>query len=228
MSVDPPAMEPPAINPRALRLAEAAVARLCHDLSGALGAVVNGLDLAVAGESFAAGGADLAAEAIQLSAEAAREVVARLRLARAVWASDTPLKTSDIEALAAGLPNRSRIDLDLGGLAHGTLAPAQGRALLAVLIAAAEALHGPGVIGLSGDPACEVMVMIDGVRAAWPQVLPQLLTDPAAAWDELDSRGLAIRAAVLLAGGSRARLSLLLSSGASSGPAPLLLDLRGV
>lgn len=200
---------------RALQLAEAAVARLCHDVSGAIGAVLNGLELATSDPV-------LAAEALELAGQAARESAARLRLARALWNVEAVLDLAELPRLLEGLPNRGRLQLDLAGLT-GALPPHSARLLLAAMIAGAEALHGPGVISLGGAPAQEILVMIDGPRAAWPPELARLIAYPHAVCDDLAPRGLAVRLMCLFAHAAGARLSLLLCTDAPSAPAPLLL-----
>jgi hypothetical protein len=94
------------------------------------------------------------------------------------------------------------------------------------LMMAAEALHGRGTIVLAGDPASEVMIVIDGLRAAWAIELPSLLADPPSCWFNLDSRDLSTPLAVLLAAAAGANVSLLLSSGPTTGPPPLMLSFK--
>jgi hypothetical protein len=206
--------------PHAMRLAEAVVGRLYHDLSGSLGAVLNGLDLASRGEG-------VADEAMLIAADAAREVAARLRLARAVWNHDGPVDTADLPSLADGLPNRARLELDLSGLAAGSLPPPAARLLLVLLIMAAEALHGRGTIALAGDPRRELLITIAGVRAAWPAELPEMIAQPDLSWPVFSPTSLAPRLAVLLAREAASRLSLLLATGPAQAPPLLLLALPG-
>jgi hypothetical protein len=143
-----------------------------------------------------------------------------------VWNVDAPLDIADLSQLADGLPNRFRLQLDLSDLGAGTLAPGDGRLLLVALMMAAEALHGRGTIVLAGDPASEVMIVIDGLRAAWAIELPSLLADPPSCWFNLDSRDLSTPLAVLLAAAAGANVSLLLSSGPTTGPPPLMLSFK--
>jgi histidine phosphotransferase ChpT len=206
-------------DPLSLRLAEAAVGRLCHDVIGSIGAVLNGLELAT-------GSTSLAEEAMQLAADAAREVSARLRLARAVWNVDAPLDMADLSQLTDGLPNRLRLQLDLTELAEGVLNPGEGRLLLVTLMMAAEALHGRGTIVLTGDPASELVIVIAGIRAAWALTLPGLLADPQSSWFNLESRDLSTPLAVLLASQAGAQVSLMLATGPPTGPPPLMLTFQ--
>jgi hypothetical protein len=203
-----------------MRLAEAAVGRLYHDISGSLGAVLNGLDLAKPSDG-------LADEAHAVAADAAREVAARLRLARAIWNLDAPLDVADIRQLAEGLPNRVRLDLDLSGLAPGALPPGLARLVLAALSMAAEALHGRGSVALSGDVAGTLIITIAGLRAAWPPDLPLMIADPQLCWSGLAARSLPVRLAVLLAREAGVVLTFLLSIAPAGTPPPLLLSPPG-
>jgi hypothetical protein len=207
-------------DPQAMRLTEAVVGRFCHDVSGSLGAVLNGLELAARGDA-------MRDEAMLIATDAAHEVSARLRLARAVWNRDGPLETTDLASLADGLPNRLRLQLELGGLAPGSLKPPAARLLLVLLIMAAEALHGRGTITLAGDPARALRITIDGVRAAWPAELPAMLAQPEPDWAELSPIGLTPVLAVLLASEAAASLSLLHGPGGPEAPPALLLALPG-
>ena len=202
----------------AVALTEVVVARLCHDLSGSLGAVLNGLELAGSNPG-------LAAEALQLAGDAAREVAARLRFARAIWSRETPLATAELPQIAEGLPNRARLQLDCADLASGTLAPGAARLVLAALGMAADAVHGPGFLTIAGEPDGDIMIAIAGSRAAWPASLAALIGDPDAGWADAPPRDLFTGLTVLLARSLGGRVSLLLSTGAAAGPPPLLIAL---
>lgn len=168
---------------RRVRLAEALAIRLCHDLSGPLGAL---------GAALGEVGAE--AEALSLAQEASTVLRQRLALLRAAWGAAPPgLTGAALAELATGLTNAHRLRLDLDPqLRAGTFAPALARPAVNAVLLAGESLPGGGTIALGGDPARELTVSIAGPRAAWPEGLGRLLADPDAAWDALDSIGEAL------------------------------------
>ena len=204
-----------------LRLAERLAARLCHDLSGALGTVMGALELATEDP-------DAAAEALPVAAEAAAALGARLRLLRAAWGGAAELGTEELRALAEGL-RRPRLTIDLSGLAMGTLAAAEARLVLNLLLLAADCLGGGGVVRLSGEPGREMVLTIDGPRAAWPPGFAALLASEEACWQALDSgESVAARAmqaplTALMARAATLRLSMLVGVGTPDDQAPPLL-----
>lgn len=201
-----------------LLLAERLATRLCHDLSGPL----NGL-------SAALGEADADRDALALAQEAATALRQRLRLLRAAWGAPAALAAGGLAELAAGLPNAHRIELALAGpVATAALSPVCARLLLNALLLAAESLPHGGLISFEGDPAQDVVLGIDGARAAWPEGLGAMLADPAAAWPSL-TEGMRVQAGLtaLLAHQAGARVRLLLGrSGAAT--APVLFGLAAV
>jgi histidine phosphotransferase ChpT len=193
---------------RRVRLAETLATRLCHDLSGPLGAL---------GAALGEVGAD--PEALPLAQEAAAVLHARLALLRAAWGAAPPgLTGAALADLARGLTNAHRLRLELDPkLRAGAFAPPFARLVLNAILLASESLPMGGTIGLAGDPAREVMVSIVGPRAAWPEGLGRLLADPEATWDALDAIGEALpgrrfqavlTALVAEAAGAEARLLL--------------------
>lgn len=162
-----------------LRFAEAMAARLCHDLSGPIGTLVNALELI--DEPGEAG-----AEARGLAADAALQLRARLRLLRAAWAPEPEaLSVPGLVELGAGLPGAHRLRLDLSGFAGGTVFPGPtGRMLLNMLLLAAGALPAGGEIALRPAAAGEVLLTVSGPRVAWPAGLAALLLAPAPAAPE--------------------------------------------
>jgi histidine phosphotransferase ChpT len=110
-------------------------------------------------------------------------LVRRLRLVRAAWGGgESALALSDLRALAAGLPGRD-IRLDLSGLTVDAMVPAAAaRVVLNLLMLAAEALAGQGVVALAGDPSREILLTIEGPRAAWPPGFAAMLVDECTAW----------------------------------------------
>jgi len=208
-----------------LRLAELVCARLCHDLSGPLGALIGILDLAreEAPDS----------ETISLAEETAAELAAQLKLLRAAWGRESDdLDKGRLHEFGAGLLSGRRLRLDLEGLAPDRLfSPPAGRVLLNLLLMAAECLPGGGMVALADAPSNGVLVTISGARAAWPASINRWLTDPDAATEAIlaDPRRLQAPLTALLVQGYGYRLSMLMPAsavGESELSPPLLLSLE--
>jgi histidine phosphotransferase ChpT len=205
-----------------IRLAELICARLCHDLSGPLGPLLGLMEVA-RDDPGAAG------EALALAADAANTLGKRLALLRAAWAGDGgPMAVAELQALAEGLPGGARIVLNISSLApRPAFAPPVARVVLNLLLLGAEALRGGGTLHLSGAPDGDLLVRIDGPRAAWPAGLAGCLVDEEAAWTALDDpRALQAPLTALLARQAGVRLSMLMPSGIAGGVPPLLLSPR--
>ncbi len=164
----------------ALLLAETLAARLCHDLAGFANALTGAIDeLREAPQD--------PAEALALAQDAGDALVRRLRLVRAAWGglsaddADAPMAFAEWRALAQGITRRG-LHLDLDGLlpAPGFTPPA-ARLMLNLVLLAGEALPAGGVVRLAGRPDQDVVLQIDGPRAAWPTGLAAMLADPAGA-----------------------------------------------
>ncbi len=155
---DPPAG--PSGNP--LWIAECLCARLCHDLAGALGALLGSLELARDDEA-------MAPEAIALASDTGQALVARLKLLRSAWVGeDRPLDLPHLAALALGLRER-RVTLDLSSLPPETVfAPLPlGRVVLNLFLLGAEALPAGGTVWLEmAGP--DLVLGIAGPRTEWP------------------------------------------------------------
>ena len=203
-----------------LRLSGLLVSRLCHDMAGPLGTAIGLVELAEETTD---------PEALATARDAALRLGQRLRLLRAAWAADpAPLSPRVLEALAEGLPSRSRVMLDISNLsAHPEFSPSAGQMVLNLLLLGAEALPAGGSVILSGAADREVLLRIAGPRAAWPANLPRYLLDPGSCWNDLgEARALQAALTALLAAESGYRLSLLLPMTASTDtPAPILLSL---
>ena len=120
------------------------------------------------------------------------------------------------------------IRVDLAGLDPACVfAPPAARLALNVLLLAVEALASNGRVTMAGSAAADVLVTLDGPRAAWPAGLARCLVDEGAAWQAITgARTLQGPLTALLARRSGLRLSLLLPTGANPGtPAPLLMSL---
>lgn len=207
-----------------LRLAELLCARLCHDLSGPLGALIGILDLAreEAPDS----------ETVSLAEETAGELAQRLKLLRAAWGRESDdLDKKRLQEFAAGLLSGRRVQLDLDGLAPDRLfSPAAGRVLLNLLLLAAESLPGGGMAAMADAPSDGVLLTISGARAGWPPGFSHWLTDPDAAIEAIlsDPRRLQAPLTALLVQGYGYRLSMLMPAsavGESELSPPLLLSL---
>ena len=212
-------------NSEALHLAELLCARLCHDLSGPLGALIGVLEIAREELPHS--------ETLALAEETAVELAQRLKLLRAAWGpgvdeTDVTRLRGFADSLAAGRGVR----LDLAGLEpHAAFPPAAARVVLNLLLLAAESLPGGGIVAVSGSPADRILVTISGPRAAWPSGLGRWLIDEAAATKAVtaSARGLQAPLTALLALGYGFRLSMLMPAGSladADRAAPLLLSLR--
>ena len=205
-----------------LLLAELLCSRLCHDLSGPIGALVGVLE--VVREKPADG------EALALAEKTATELVARLRLLRAAWGqSAEPLDIPQLRTYGESLGSARRLRVDLSGLQPDSVFPPEaGRLILNMLLLAAEGLPRGGVVALAGSPATHLAVTIAGPRAAWPRGLGACLTDEASARTALTSaRALQAPLTAMIARGQGLRLSLLMPGGPSADahlPPPLLLS----
>ena len=210
-----------------LRLAELLCARLCHDLSGPLGALIGVLEVAR--------GEQPDSETLALAEDTAVELAQRLKLLRAAWGHDSDdLDAARLRGFADCLSSSRRVRLDLAGLeSDAVFAPPVGRIVLNLVLLAAESLPGGGIVALSGAPADNILVTISGPRAAWPAGFAICLNDETAAWEAIlaDPRRLQGPLTALLARGLGLRLSMLMPAGAMGdaevSPA-LLLALRGL
>jgi histidine phosphotransferase ChpT len=204
-----------------LHLAELLCSRLCHDLSGLLGSLVGVLEIAREEQAES--------EALTVAEDTAVELAQRLRLLRAAWGQDSePVDMAQLLTFADGLFASRRLRLDLFGMEPDVeFAPGTGRLLLNILLLAAESLPGGGLIALSGSPASNVLVTIDGPRAAWPRGFGACLTEETEGWETgMTARHLQAPLTALIAREHGIRLSMLMPSGAGAGASlpPLLLS----
>ncbi len=203
----------------ALRLAALLCARLCHDLSGPLGALIGLLEIAREEQQ--------AAETIAVAEETATALAARLKLLRAAWGQDgEDLDLAQLQDVAGALSAGRPVRLEVSGLQAGVVfGPIAGRLLLNVLLLAAESLPGGGLITLTGSADGTILVTIAGPRAGWPQCLAELLTDKAAAFGMPSGmRDLQALLTALVTRSHGARLVLLERPVADVGPPPLLIS----
>ena len=140
-----------------LRLGELICARVCHDLSGLIGALIGTLDLA---QSEPGG------EAVALARETALALSKRLKPLRAAFGPiSEPLRPSDIAALAGGISDRMQVDVS--SLQPDPLSGEQSRLALAMIVLCADALPFGGIVEMSGDPEGVLRAVAHGPRAAW-------------------------------------------------------------
>jgi histidine phosphotransferase ChpT len=198
-----------------LRLAECLCARLCHEMAGALGALMGSLDLAREDEA-------MAGDAMALASQTGHALVARLRLLRAAWVGDgMPLGLARLAELAGGLADR-RIELDLAALAPATLFdPAVGRVVLNLVLLGAEALPTGGTVWLERVER-ELVLGVTGPRVEWPPGLAASLAGEAAIEGP---RGMQAPLTVLLARAAGLDLSLMMPAGGIRGAGAALLML---
>lgn len=201
-----------------MRLSELVCARFCHDLAGPLGSLAGMIELA-------RDDVGASAEALSVMEDATAEMGQRLRLLRAAWTGDGgAMDVSELRVLAQGLPNARRLRLDLDAMTPTVMATGIARTILNLLLLASESLPAGGRIELSGDPGTQMMLRIEGQRAAWPAGLGLLFSDDSAAWAALDGpRTLAGPLAALTARSLGIGLSMLIGIG-QDGPSPLLLS----
>ncbi len=210
---------------RSLRLAELLCARLCHDLSGPLGALIGVLEVAREEQPDS--------ETVALAEDTAAELAQRLKLLRAAWGQDgDDMDVARLRGLAESLSSSRRVRLDLTGLEPDVVFPAPAaRVVLNLLLLAAESLPGGGIVALSGSASGSILVTISGPQAAWPAGFAAWLSDDAAAWEAVmaSPRRLQAPLTALLARGLGLRLSMPMPAGPSAGAevSPLLLSLRG-
>jgi histidine phosphotransferase ChpT len=204
-----------------LALAELLCARLCHDLSGSLGALVGVIEIAREEQPNS--------ETLALAEEAVTELSQRLRLLRAAWGYDSDeLDTARLRALTDVLSSSRRVRVDLTGLeSHSAFPQPAARIVLNLVLLATESLVAGGVVTLSGSPAATLEVSIDGARAAWPSDLGAWLEDAAVAQTAMlaDPRRLQGPLTALLVQAAGMRLTPRRPGGGS--PAPLVLSPAG-
>jgi histidine phosphotransferase ChpT len=168
----PDDMHPAEPEVPALRLAELLCARLCHDFSGPIGALI------AAAELLGEEGVD-PAEAGAAVLEAAHTLSRRLRYLRAAWgvggSSSTP---AELLELADGVPGQGRVRLDLAALPlDAPLGPGLSRTLLSAILLAAEALPRGGTVRVLADAeGGRLMLLPEGRQAAWPAGLAGALS----------------------------------------------------
>jgi histidine phosphotransferase ChpT len=159
-----------------LRLAGVLCARLCHDLSGPLGALIGVIEIAHEEQP--------GSETLALGEETVTELAQRLKLLRAAWGPDgDEMDLAALRGFADSLLSSRRVRLDLNGLAPDTVfPPPAARVILNLLLLAAESLPGGGTVALSGAVQDAILTTISGPRAAWPAGLDGWLADEGSAW----------------------------------------------
>lgn len=200
-----------------LRLAELLCARVCHDLSGVVGALDSSIGFLV--------GDAADADALPLARDAAADLKARLRLMRAAWgADDSHFPLATFQLLARGMPTYRRLSIDWSALAPACeFSGPFGRVALNLLMLSAECLPQGGVIRIMGA-ADDLVVQIIGDKATWPSGFAACIAEPVRAAGQLtDPRTLQMPLTVMMAHAAGIPLTLLLSAGAAGIAAPVRL-----
>ncbi len=197
---------------QSLRLGEMLCARLCHDLSGPLGALIGVLELAREKQPDN--------EALALAEDTAVELAHRLKLLRAAWGNgDEEMDVPRLREFVDTLSSSRRVRVDLGGLAPQAVFPGPAaRIILNLVLLAAESLPAGGVVALSGSTDAGILVTMCGPKAAWPAGFAAWLQDDAAAWEAMraNPRRLQGPLTALLARSFGLRLSILMATGSMS------------
>ena len=204
-----------------LAMLDALAGSLCQEVSRPLAALIGALEAAAieAPEQAARPKGGLAVAGATASA-----LRARLGLVRAAWAGGGgALDLAAFRAMAAGLPSQFRPRLETAALPAGTVFPPPlAWVMLNVLMLADEALPAGGTIHLSGDPATELMVLVEGPHAAWPPGLAACLADPEAVAAEF-AAGQHVQAPMTVLTARVAGVQIALLFGPPGLPAPLLV-----
>ena len=208
-----------------LRLAAVLCARLCHDLSGPLGALIGVIEIAHEEQP--------GSETLALGEETATELAQRLKLLRAAWGPDgDEMDLATLRGFADSLLSSRRVQLDLTGLTAETVfPPPAARVILNLLLLAAESLPGGGTVSLSGTFPDGILTTISGPRAAWPAGLDGWLAEEGAAWKAVTTNTRALQApfTTLLARSRGFRLQMVAPAATPAGSeltSALLLSLR--
>lgn len=174
----------PEDTPDALALASLVSSRLCHDLSGAVGAVLNGLELAVDD------GDEVDREALDLvvrSADLAARRLAFSRLAFGAYGGAQAVEAVEVERLLAGFLEGGRARLDFR-LAAGPLGRDEAKLLVNLVAVAAGAIPRGGVLEVTGEGAAfavaargETARLSDEARVVGEGIPAGEATDPRAA-----------------------------------------------
>jgi histidine phosphotransferase ChpT len=204
-----------------LRVTELLAARVCHDLSGSIGAIATALDIVKLHSPAHS-------EALTLADDAAGEAIARLRLLRAAWGIDPgDLSLAEVQALASGLPSARRVRIDWSALPHDAVfsAPA-GQLLLNMLMMASESIPDAGTIMLTGTSE-DLFIRPVSPRAAWPARLSAALADSQVAMEAFStSHNLQMPLTVLLARSANIDLTMLIGTGSNDKAPPLRMECR--
>ena len=203
----------------ALRLAELLCSRLCHDLSGPLGTLVGVIEIAREEQADS--------ETLALADATAAHLINRLRLLRAAWGRQSEeLDLPRLRSYASALADSRRLTIDLDAVRLDGAVPADAsRLILNALLLAVDSLPSGGSIALAGSPGSSLVMTIDGPHAAWPPGFAAWLANEAEAEAAITTaRGIQAPLTALIARALGFRLSLLIPTGASTQPPPLLLS----
>ncbi len=183
-----------------LVLAESLTSQICHDVAWLVATLSGTLEMALED-----GGGGQAAD---LASEAAATLAARVRLFRAGWGGGD-LEHASFSSLAAGLPGRAKLTLDLAALEpareSGALAQDGARLVLCLLLAAGAGMPFGGQIVGAMTPGGGITLAMSGRGAHWPA---GLFGGGMGRLAETGHRGLAAPMAAMVAAGLGWRLDL--------------------
>lgn len=185
-----------------LLLAGLLCSRLCHDLVGPVGAVVNGVELLSDAEDD---DDELRDQSIALIGDSAAELSARLKFFRLAFGAAHDEGTVSIDELAgliAPVMQGRRIVLSVEGGRDG-VSRARARLAALLVLSAADCLARGGRMILSFDGEQRPMVQVAGDRLALPAGHAALLADGGA---EVEARTAPLALALDLAVGLGARI----------------------
>lgn len=184
-------------------------ARLCHDLVGPVGAVVNGIELLTDADDDD----ELREQSIALIGDSATELSARLRFFRVAFGAtggDAPMSRDEVNSIIGPVLQGRRINLAVDGAAGG-VARGELRLLFTLVLVAADCLPRGGKLTVS-LPAPETADLIaQGDRCALPPGLEASLSNDAAELDPRSAPG-ALARQLAAAGG----LTIALAAGEGS------------
>lgn len=149
--------------------------RLCHDLAGSIGAVNNGIEL-LAEETDPA----MRDEAIGLIAQSGGDAARRLAFFRlalgAAGSLDEPMAVSELARVAQAYFAGGKVTASLPGSSLDNLPKPLGKALLLLLLIAAQALVRGGTLALTQD-AAGWRIAAQGQTLRWPEAVTAAFGD---------------------------------------------------
>lgn len=149
-----------------LRSMELLFSRMCHDLVGPVGAVVNGVELL---EEF---GGEMAQEALTLLGSSARVASRRLRVYRVAYgmaAGAAITSINDLATLVNDFLEGGKINFEITADSHPSLSRLGMKLLLNMVLCTAETLPRGGKVTLHLDSKSNVTLTSEGENARMPE-----------------------------------------------------------